>query len=55
MECHADLQDALIKLPDRALLGPPQPLEALVAFNELTSVELLKSLQQQAGLACCQT
>ena len=52
MEGHADLQDALIQLPDRTRLGHPQPLETLVALNELAPVELLESLPEQAGLAC---
>lgn len=47
MERHADLQDALIEIPNLTIFGPPQPFERLVLLEILAAIELGNPRQEQ--------
>ena len=46
MHAHADLQYALVEVPNLAGRGSPEQLERLVLLEELARVELVDGLQQ---------
>jgi hypothetical protein len=45
IEGDADLEDALVEIPDRVRLGDPDCLEGLVLLEELLPVELVDAVQ----------
>ncbi len=46
MHAHTNLEDALVQVTDLPRRRPPEQLECLVLFEELTCIELVDGLQQ---------